>query len=130
MIKKNQGSAPEIALMGFLECWKKKNFKKMVQFVQITWKSDHIERRNNPKEILRNLYGKKKLMYFEIKSRKKIQEVFVDIEVIIKYKLPEGNFIKKIIPRIICENGPYEASKDGTWGVNPIGALREINQNK
>jgi len=125
MNKENQENPPEKALMGFLECWKKRNFKKMVQFVQITWKSDHIERRNDPKEVLKNLYGNKKLIYFEIKNRKKIQEVFVDIEAIIKYKLPGGIFTRKIIARIICENGPYEANKYGIWGVNPIGTLRE-----
>jgi len=119
-------NAPEKILMEFLECWKKENFKRMVKFVQITWKSDHMERGNDPKEILENLYGHKKLVYFEIKNRKQTQEVFVDIEVIIKYKSQMGIFTKKIIPRIICEIESYQPSKEGTWGVNPIGALREL----
>jgi len=119
-------NAPEKILMRFLDCWKNENFKKMVEFVQITWKSDHIESGNNPKEILKNLYGHKKLIYFEIKNRKQVQEIFIDIEVIIKYKVPQGIYTKKIIPRIICEIGPYQSSKEGIWGVNPIGALREF----
>ena len=126
MKKKNEENTPEKTLMGFLECWKNEHFKKMVEFVQITWKSDHIERGNKPKEILEELYGGKKLIYFEIKSRKDTQEVFVDIEVVIKYKILKLIFTKKIIPRIICETGPYQANKNGTWGVNPIGALREF----
>ena len=35
-------NAPEKILMGFLECWKKRDFKKMVEFVQITWKEETI----------------------------------------------------------------------------------------
>ena len=85
-----------------------------------------MERRNDPKEVLKNLYGSEKLIYFEIKSRKQVQEVFIDIEVIIKYKLSNKIFTKKIIPRLICEVESYQSSKDGTWGVNPIGALREF----
>ena len=118
-------NAPEKILMEFLECWKKENFKRMVNFVQITWKSDHVERGNEPKEILKNLYGHKKLIYFEIKDRKLTQGVFVDINVVIKYKTPDGIFTKKIIPRIICEIEAYQPSKEGTWGVNPIGVLKE-----
>lgn len=126
MKKKNKENTPEKTLIGFLECWKNGHFKKMVEFVQITWKSDHVERGDDPKEILKNLYGDKKLIYFEIKDRKLIKEVFVDIEVIIKYKLPGRIFTKKIIPRIICEIGSYQADKNGIWGVNPIGALKEF----
>ena len=126
MIERNQMNAPEKILWEFLDCWKEKNFKKMVDFVQITWKSDHTERGNEPKEILKNLYGHKKLIYFEIKNRKSTQEVFVDIRVIIKYKFLNKIFVKKIIPRIICEIEAYQLSNEGTWGVNPIGALREF----
>ncbi len=118
-------NAPEKILMEFLDCWKNGNFKKMANFVQITWKSDHVEKGNEPKEILKNLYGYKKLIYFEIKNRKETQEVFVDIGVIIKYKLLNKIYVKKIIPRIICEIEAYQPSNEGTWGVNPIGALRE-----
>jgi len=118
-------NAPEKILMEFLDCWKEGNFMKMVDFVQITWKSDHIEKGNEPKEILENLYGHKKLIYFEIKDRNLTQEVFVDIRVIIKYKFQDKIFIKKITPRIICEKDAYQPSNEGTWGVNPIGALRE-----
>jgi len=125
MIKESQMNAPEKILMEFLDCWKKRNFKKMVNFVQITWKSDHVERGNEPKEILKKLYGYKKLIYFEIKDRKLTQEVFVDTKVVIKYKFQNKIFIKKIIPRIICEKEAYQPSNEGIWGVNPIGALRE-----
>lgn len=122
-MKKNQENIPEKALIGFLECWKKRNFKKMVEFTQITWQSDKGE---DAKKFLKDFYGIKKLIFFEIKDRITTQEIFVDIWVIIKYRLLNSEIRKKrITARIICETGAYQPNKDGTWGVNPIGALKE-----
>jgi len=124
MEKKNQENTPEKALENFLTCWKDRNFSKMVKFTQLTWRTDKGNK--DAKQFLKDFYGIKKLIFFEIKSRKQIREIFIDIEVIIKYKLPNGLFTKKIIARVICETEPYQANKDGTWGVNPIGTLREF----
>ena len=125
MIKKNQENTPEKALLNFLECWKRKQFKKMIDFLQVTWKLEHEKRGTDIKDLLKNsFFGFKKLIYFEIKTIQ-TQGIFVDIETIIKYKIQEKTFTKKIKPRIICEIGAYQPSEKGTWGVNPIGVLRE-----
>jgi len=117
-------NTPEKTLENFLTCWKDRNFSKMVKFTQITWRTEKGNKA--AKQFLKDFYGIKKLIFFEIKNRKQTHEVFVDIEVIIKYKRPSGIFNKKFTARIICEIEPYQASKNGTWGVNPIGALREF----
>lgn len=117
-------------LKDFLGCWKDRNFSKMVKFTQITWRFEKGSKA--AKQFLKDFYGYKKLISFEIKGSK-IEGVFIDIEVEIKYKI-RGNrenfddriFAKKIKARTICETEPYGPSEDGTWGVNPIGALREF----
>ena len=117
----------EKTLFNFLECWKNRQFKKMIEFLQITWKSEHEKKGTDIKDLLKeSLFGFKELICFEIKAIQP-QGIFVDIEVIIKYKFQEKTFTKKIKPRIICETEPYQPSEKGTWGVNPISALREFD---
>jgi len=118
-------NTPEKALTNFLNCWKDRNFSKMVKFTQVTWRTEKGNK--DAKQFLKDFYGIKKLIFFELKDRISTQEIFIDIGVIVKYKLPHGVFMKKIIARIICETGSYEPNKDGIWGVNPIGALKEFN---
>ncbi len=119
-------NTPKKTVINFLKCWQKRNFKKMIEFTQLTWK---LEKGKDAKQFLRDFYGIKNLIYFDILKEKTPSgfEVGIvkDIEIFIKYKLPNGIQKKKITARIICEAGPYQASKDGTWGMNPIGALRE-----
>ena len=119
-------NTPQEAATNFLKCWKKRNFKKMIEFTQLTWKSDKGE---SAKDFLENVYGFKRLIHFEILKEKTPPEfseaIVKDIEIFIKYKLSNEIRNKKITARAICESAPYEANKNGTWGINPIGALRE-----
>ena len=133
-------NTPEKTLIGFLECWKKGSFKKMINFIQISWKSEQ----ENSKQKLEAFFDHKKLIYYEIKSRKKVdkavmdmlekygfnrkevEKAFVDIEVFIKYNYSGKIFTKRIIPRISCEAGPYKPDEKGMWGINPTSALKEF----
>ena len=85
-------NTPEKALTNFLNCWKDRNFSKMTKFTQITWRTEKGNK--DAKQFLKDFYGIKKLIFFELKDRILTQEIFIDIEVMIKYKLPHG---KKLV---------------------------------
>ena len=101
----------------------------MVKTLQLTWRAEKGDR--YARQFLKDYYGYKKLTSFEIKEST-VEGVFIDFEIEIKYKIrgdrkcfDDKIYTSKIKARAICEVEAYQPSKEGTWGVNPIGALRE-----
>ncbi len=107
-------------LTAFLEAWQDKNYTKMFEYCQLTWKSNHKE---GGIKWLKNYYDHKKLTTWRMIKEEKADFV-VDFKVAIIY----DHKSKIVKTRLICEKAPYKPHSDGTWGVNPISVLREIKQ--
>ncbi len=114
-----EGSA-ERAFAEFLTAWKDKDWDRMAEFSQITWRSAQ----NNPAEMLNSAYGFKDLLGAEIIKKSDVSDVMVDITATIYYRIAQVEK-KSITARVIRETAPNKPSSEGKWGVNPISTLRE-----
>jgi len=92
--------------------------------VQITW---YVNHRNDADDFFRVNFASKKLKKWEIKHSREVGDACVDVTVAIRYRL-FGEYRKRvIIMRVIGEKDVMKPDPDGTWGVNPISALRGLN---
>lgn len=111
-------------LTKFLNAWKDSNWSEMFENAQITWRS---RGRNKSIDLLKGWFYLKDLTTFKILKTEKISDTCVDITLKISCLYYVSNLKEvKIKARVICETGPYKPSKDGIWGVNPVGILREF----
>ena len=95
----------------------------MLKSTQKTWRS----KENNDSDLLKNWFYLKDLLTFKILKIDQISDSCVDILLGISYIFGDSKIKEtKIRARIICETEPYKPSKEGEWGVNPIGMLREF----
>lgn len=124
----------ELALANYLNAWGLSQWQEMFDLTQLTWQND--KKLVNLKQLL----GGVRLLTAEIGEQQDIaalnKDVLKDFSVTISYMGPlwakkQRNKIRKatIIVRLICEESPFNASKKGQWGVNPISALRGMNGN-
>lgn len=110
-------------LTNFMNAWKDSNWSEMLKYTQKTWRS----RENNSIETLKNWFYLKDLLTFKVLKINQISESCIDILLSIRYIFVDSDLKEaKVRARVICETGPYKPSKDGEWGVNPIGILREF----
>jgi len=111
------------ALTKFMNAWKDSDWLEMLKYTQKTWRS----KENNDSELLKNWFYLKDLLTFKILKINQISESCVDVLLGIRYIFGDSKMKEtKIMARIICETEPYKPSKEGEWGVNPIGMLREF----
>jgi len=114
------GSA-ERAFAEFLTAWKDKDWDRMAEFTQITWRSNE----ENPAEMLNAVYGFKDLLGAEIIRKEEWgSDAAVKITATIYYRIAQVEK-KTITAMVICETAPYEPNPEGKWGVNPISTMRE-----
>lgn len=106
----------------FMEAWKARDWSEMFRHTQKTWQS---KGGNNP-PMLMGWFGQKKITKNKIVDVYEISDCCVDITLKINYLFISNLRKVKIKARVICETEPYKPSKDGTWGVNPSGILREL----
>jgi len=106
-------------LKKYLKTWEKRNLKEMLKHSTKTYRAYNNE--NNLDEFM----GSKKLLSFKIDDPVILGDAMVEIPVEITYSQGEEKFTKQIKPRIVCEIAAYQASVNGTWGVNPISAFKE-----
>jgi len=105
------------AIEKFLTAWQEKNWAKMVECIQLTWRTFH----EDSAEWLRNWFGLKDLKEWKITGIKFVGEACRDIFVDIDY----GRGVKRIKARVICEKDAYKPTIKGKWGVNPVSCLKE-----
>jgi len=111
------------ALTKFMNAWKDSDWSEMLKSTQKTWRS----KENNDSELLKNWFYLKDLLTFKVLKINQISESCVDVLLGIRYIFGDSKMKEtKIRARIICETEPYKPSKEGEWGVNPIGMLREF----
>ena len=118
MVSANSYSAdsPERALAEYLNCWKQKDWNRMVEFTQKTWRSG----KEHPEEHLADRYDLRDLVGAEITKKGVMGGNMVQVEAKVYYFV--GAFLReeKITANLIRESAPYTPSSTGDWGVNPI----------
>lgn len=114
---------PIDTLTKFMNAWKDSNWSEMLKNAQKTWRI----KENNNSELLKNWFYLKDLLTFKVLKIEAISNSCVDVLLSISYVFSDSDLKEvKIRARVICETEPYKPSKDGEWGVNPIGMLREF----
>lgn len=122
---------PERVLAEYLLTWQREDWDRLHGFTQLTWWS----KAGNPAHLLKEKHGFMKLQGVEINERRPAVGInpliMQDIVVTVYYTVPSDSKKlrgtakkKKILVRLICEIAPFQPSKDGKWGVNPVSALR------
>ena len=125
--KKYGENTPERTIANYLWSWKHGRWDEMVEFTQKSWRSKD----RNPAQFLRLQYDFKQLVWAKIGNSENScpplfgQGTCVDIDVTLSYKIGSRSKVVKIRPRLVREIAPYQPSNKGTWGVNPISAIRE-----
>ena len=112
----------EWALAEFLVGWKARDWNRMYQVTQLTWRS------SNDAQMISTLFGDKSLVGAEITNKSEADDLggipapgaVVDFVVRISYQSIFGDKTKDFDVRVICETAPYTADAGGTWGVNPF----------
>ena len=112
----------------FFQNWKKKDWRKMHVACQITWKDGE----GNTAEALEAMFGKTDLLQFKVS-----EEILTSSNSGLLVRLPTSIVTKNILGKVqtkvgfvtlVREIGVRTPSKKGTWGVNPISALRGVEQ--
>ena len=124
MINSNDYSekSPEWTLAKFFEAWEKRNWKAMLRYCQISWRTLLPDAEKTLYFQFRN-----KLLSAKILKTEKISNVTRDISVEIYYK--DINIKRRIRrkARLICETAPMQPSPEGALGVNPT-SMREARR--
>jgi len=109
-----EDKAKEI-LTNFLDAWVQKNYAKMYELTNITWKQ------NKDKKNVQLLLVEEIKSYKIGNIREYSPTVYdIDIKVIFKGKR------KNLSARLICEIAPFSTSVGGEFGVNPISLIRGL----
>jgi len=104
-------------LEAYLKAWKDKDFDKMFELCQLTWK-------DGKKVIgLKNFIGINDLADYKIISsttKSSVLRVFA-----VELYFTNGSAFAAVV-NVICEDAPYKTATFGTWGVNPVSALKPV----
>lgn len=113
-------ATPEQALTKFLEGWQAKQWSKMAEHTQKTWR--HTTAR--AAEMLEGWFGFRELKSFQLQGVSYESPVCARVTAVIKYRF--GDVVtKSITAMVIREKAPFRTDPEGDWGVNPSSALRE-----
>lgn len=124
-----QSDSPQTVLSEYLAAWVSCDWQAMFEKTQLTWQS------NNDAGELKQLVSDMQLLDARIEDEVPISglknSLVRDISVTLEYKIPfnkkgpkNQTITRNIVVRLIKETAPFKASDAGTWGVNPISALR------
>lgn len=116
-------TSPEWALANYLDGWKIRYWKKMLDYSQLTWKS----KQTDPISVFESMYFNKKLLGARIVDREIIGNNAIKIHTIIYFSINSKIDSVKISPMVIREYAPYKPGINGYWGVNPLSTLKEEN---
>lgn len=107
----------EKTITQFMNAWISRNYKKMYELSQQTWKS-----RNGISMLKTILTARiKKYEILEIKMDEKLPCI-CDVTIKVRNK----GKLKKLNARMIKEDGVRKPSEEGTWGVNPISLVKNL----
>jgi len=128
-------NTPERAAYDFLSAWEQKDYDAMFKLCQITW----VQTTDNAQQWLIDTFSQMDLKRFEIRRSQSAHKnerdkakvnnsenlvyVYVKVRIFIVGKLVNSEF--PIVT--IRESAPYTPDVNGTWGANPISALRAVS---
>jgi hypothetical protein len=115
---------PERALVEYLLAWQNQDWERMAMFTQKTWQSVQ----DDPAEELMWWHDFKGLLGAELGEKEVISEGFTVRITVEVYYAVSRTWIEHVIirPMIIRESAPFEPSRSGDWGINPISTLDEV----
>jgi len=124
--KKND---PRYIYACFIEAIIRKDYKFALDYCQITWR----ETTDNPIEMLKQYFDEmniKECIYIKRSNTEKKRGLNPDVvcDIITMLKIGIDGVTRKYRPRLIKEIGIRQPRKDGTWGVNPISAIKLIKE--
>ena len=121
--KQHNLSTPEEVANAFCEAWVKREWTKMQDYLQLTWK----EGKEDLIQELKDKLEARPLLSFAIvpDETRKIQgpmlpdETMVDVVIdgVMQGVRKEEGY--KLLIRVACETSPYQPAVGGQWGVNP-----------
>ena len=112
---------PERTLAEFLAAWHSKDFSRVAQFTQITWKHSDPA----PVQALQKQFTSASLMSARIigvgqdQQSPQPSENIVNLKTSLRYRSYNGLHTQTVSITVVRELHPYVQSKAGTWGVNP-----------
>lgn len=117
---------PERTIAEFLAAWHAKDFPRMAQFTQLTWK--HVGRTDSVKELKKEftpipIVGAKIGGNAHEQNLPAVSENAKNISVTILYRSNTGLHTKTVAVTVDRELRPFYQNVKGTWGVNPFFTL-------
>ena len=112
---------PERTLAEFLVAWHSKDFSRVAQFTQITWKHSDPA----PVQALQKQFTPASLISARIigvgqdPQSPQPSENIVNLKTSLRYRSYNGQHTQTVSITVVRELHPYVQSKAGTWGVNP-----------
>lgn len=104
--------SPADALDAWLQAWREQDWEKMLQASQLSWR----EKSSTPD--LSDWFGFRELISWEIQGGENIGESCYRVVVYVAYMFAEERRVRAIAPTVVLDGG--------SWGVNPVSALREV----
>jgi len=109
----------EEVLKAFLQGWIDKDYDKMFEHSQLTWKQGRDVKQ------LQTLFSFVQLKSFKVISTGTLSSVARRFAT--ELTLDEGTKVVSVI-NVICEAEPYKPRTYGTWGVNPISVQNVVQK--
>lgn len=123
-----QAGTPERTIAEFLAAWHDKDFTRMAQFTQLTWK--HVGRTaSDPVKELSKEFTPISIVGAQIggtahgQNLPAVSENAKNIGVTILYRSNTGLHTKTVAVTVDRELRPFYQNMKGTWGVNPFFTL-------
>lgn len=115
-------NSPERIAFDFLSAWQRKDYEAMFKFCQSTW----VKTTENAQQWLNDTFSQMDLKQFQIRSsRSAVNLAYVHIKV--RFIIEEKTINSEFPIVTIRESAPYTPDVNGTWGVNPISALKAVS---
>lgn len=128
-------NTPERIAFDFLSAWQRKDYEAMFKLCQSTW----VKTTENAQQWLIDTFSQMDLKRFEIHhsnnatKKEKILNTntilgnLVYVHIKVKFIIEEKTINSEFPIVTIRESAPYTPDVNGTWGVNPISALKAVS---
>ena len=115
-IRDYKADSPEWVMAKFFDCWKRRAWKQMADYIQLSW----LDAMPDPSKMLKSHFNVKLLdvNFIQVNARTGVVTEFL-IELDVSEKA-----VHKI--RLICETAPMRPSPKGKWGVNPTSIVLKV----
>ena len=116
-----KAGTPERALAEFLTAWQQRDFTRLAQFTDITWK--HTD--PAPVQALHKQFSPASLLGARIVGPGQDEwsptptENIVNLKMFLRYRSSTGLHTQTLSATVMRELRPYIQDRRGTWGVNP-----------